>query len=212
MKESDISFLITDSLTDRSVPKIEIRDEKTLIVITKTARDDYKIIGDYGLTDLDFQRFTYEEDVDRIIFEGGLYVLKLHTELQLRSNYISVVADLLKYIRDKNVWFATIPQLINWWEKKGGIEVRYETRGDRRVSIEVSNPREKDTKDFVVQINLNKKVKNIRISSEIINTTIPRHNYDDGNQILYLHIKLLPAGETITYFIDFENEINFKAI
>ncbi|MDZ7763091.1 MAG: hypothetical protein U5K00_01505 [Melioribacteraceae bacterium] len=45
-----------------------------MLIITKTARDDYQIIQEYGLTDRSFQQYTYEEDINRLLFEGGLYV------------------------------------------------------------------------------------------------------------------------------------------
>lgn len=203
--EMDYKVLITDSLTDRSVPKIEIRGEKELIIITKTARDDIEIIGNYGLTDLDFQRYTYEEDIDRLIIEGGLYVLKVHTNYQMRAEYVSVINDIYKYVNKKNIWVTTIPDLISWWKKKSGLEVRYETRSKRRITVEVSNPKRIDMQDFIVQVYLNKPVANIQISSDIINTKIPDHEFDTSTNILYLFIDELGSGETRIYLVDFEN-------
>jgi len=205
MLELDYKVLITDSLTDRSVPKIEIRDNKELFVITKTARDDIEVIGNYGLTNLDFQKYTYEEDIDRLIIEGGLYVLKVHSDYQMRSEYISVLDDIYKYVNKKNVWVTTIPELISWWKKKSGLEVRYETRSSRRITVEVSNPKETDMQDFIVQVNLNKAVSNIQISSDIINTKIPEYKFDTTTNILYLFVDELGSGETRIYLVDFEN-------
>ena len=47
---SNYKYVLTDSLTDRSVPKTIIRDDKRILTMTKTARDDYEIIRDFGLT------------------------------------------------------------------------------------------------------------------------------------------------------------------
>jgi peptidoglycan/xylan/chitin deacetylase (PgdA/CDA1 family) len=209
MLELDYNVLITDSLTDRSVPKIEIRDDNELFVITKTARDDIEVIGDYGLTNIDYQRYTYEEDIDRLLIEGGLYVLKVHSNYQMKSEYVSVIKDIYSYVSDKKVWVTTIPELISWWKKKSGLEVRYETRSQRRITVEVSNPKQFDMRDFIVQVNLNKPVRNIEISSDIINPffkiKLPDFEFDTSTNILYLYIDELGSGETRIYLVDFEN-------
>ncbi len=205
MSNFGYDLLITDSLTDRSVPKLEIRNNKPIMIITKTARDDYEVIKEYGLTNKEFQEYTYEEDIDRLIFEGGLYVLKVHTDAQLLSAYSSVISNLISYMRQKNVWLTTIPQLQNWWRQRGGIEVSYETRSARRVTVEVSNPKDTPMRNFVIQVNLNKKVRDIELSSEIINTKLPEYHFDSESEILYLNIDELAAGETRIFFIDFRN-------
>ena len=60
-------------------------------------------------------------------------------------------------------------------------------------------------RDFIVQVNLNKPVANIQISSDIINTKIPDHEFDTSTNILYLFIDELGSGETRIYLVDFEN-------
>ena len=109
--DQDIEFIITDSLTDRSVPKLEIIGEKKILILTKTARDDIKVIRDYGLTQKNFQEFTYFEDIYRLGFEGGLYVLKLHTDYQLRPAYVSVVSSIIDELREKKFWFTNLDEL-----------------------------------------------------------------------------------------------------
>ncbi len=211
LSQENIDFLITDSLTDRSVPKIEYRENKPIMVITRTARDDYKIIGDYGLTQANFQYYTYEEDIDRLLIEGGLYVLKLRTDYQLKSDYVNVVKDVLAYARENNVWITSIRELREWWLRKGGIEVRYETRSKRRISVEISNPTDNPIVDFVVEINLNKDVKNVNMTYDIINTKIPRYEFNQSNNTLYIYIDVLEEGETKSYLVDFEN-VNDKEL
>ncbi len=205
LSEQDFEFLITDSLTDRSVPKIEYRQNKPIMVVTRTARDDYKVVRDYGLTQTNFQYYTYEEDVDRLLIEGGLYVMKLHTEYQLRPGYVNVVNDVISYARENNVWVTSIQELRDWWLRKGGVEVRYETRSKRRISVEISNPTDSPIVDFVVEINLNKDVTNVNMTSDIINTKIPRYEFNESNNTLYIYIELLEEGETRSYLVDFEN-------
>jgi len=205
MEEENISYIITDSLTDRSVPNKKIINGKDIFIITNTSRDDIVVLDEFGLTDPEFQKYTYFEDIDRIIFEGGLYVLKTHNNYLLKPQYKGIFKEIPKYMRSKNVWTTSIPELLEWWNSKSGVELKYEKRGKRRIVVEVSNHRYKIDEEFVVQINFNKKVKNIKISTELINTLIPAFEYDKTTQILYLHIKDLEADETRTFLIDFEN-------
>lgn len=205
MAAEDIDFLLTDSLTDRSVPEIRIRNNKPIMIITKTARDDYEVIKNYGLTSTDFQRYTYEEDVDRILFEGGLYVFKVHSEYQLQPQYAPVIRDVLRYAKNKNMWITSLRELQAWWRRRQGVEVRYETRSKRRIAVEFTNPNDKPTDELVVQVNLNKKVKNIDVSSDIINTKIPRYELRNDGQTIYFYLEKMDAHETRSLLVDFEN-------
>lgn len=205
MADKDYDFLVTDSLTDRSVPEIRIRNNKPIMIITKTARDDYEIVKNYGLTNTEFQRYTYEEDVDRILFEGGLYVFKVHTEYQLQPQYASVVRDILRYAKNKNIWITSLSGLKSWWNKREGVEVRYDSRSPRRIAVELNNPSDKVTENIVVQINLNKKVKNISVSSDILNTNIPRYELKNDSQTLFFYLDRMEPHESRSLLVDFEN-------
>lgn len=201
----NIDFLVTDSLTDRSVPEIKIRNNKPIMIITKTARDDIEIVKNYGLTNTNFQLYTYEEDVDRILFEGGLYVLKVHSEYQLQPQYVSVIRDVLRYAKNKNMWITSLNQLKEWWNRRQGVEVRYETRSKRRIAIEFTNPNDNPTYDIVVQVNLNKKILNADVSSDIINTKIPRYELKNDGQTIYFYIDRMEPHETRSLLVDFDN-------
>ncbi len=206
MTIENISFLITDSLTDRSVPKKVVINEKPVFLITKTARDDKQIIGQYGLKNLEYQKYTYKEDVDRILFEGGLYVMKFHNNLQFRPEYVSVIKDLVAYIRAKNIWFTSITNLVDWWKKQSGIELRYDTRSKRRIAVEVSNHEEYTTDKFIVQIFINKNVSNIEVTADMIHTPIPQYEFDSTKNVLYLYVDNLKADETRIFLVDFDNQ------
>lgn len=205
MAAYNIDFLVTDSLTDRSVPEMRVRNNKQIMIITKTARDDYEVVKKYGLTNVDFQRYTYEEDVDRILFEGGLYVFKVHTEYQLQPDYISVVRDILRYAKSKKVWITTLSELQSWWKKRQQVEIRYEARSKRRISVEFTNPSDIKAENLVVEVNLNKKVKNIDISTDIINTPIPKYEISKDGQVINFYLDKMEPHETRSLLIDFEN-------
>ena len=205
MAKYGYDYLVTDSLTDRSVPKIVFRNEKPILVFTKTARDDYQILHELGLKEKEHQIYTYEEDINRLLFEGGLYVLKLHTEYQLQPQNVDVLNDIIKYAKDNNLWLASVDDILNWWKRRGNIEVRYEWRSKRRISVEVTNPSETLVEEFVAEVNINKPVKNVKVSSEIINTQIPEYEFDPETNSLYMYVKNLESNETRIFLIDFEN-------
>ena len=205
MAQEKISYIITDSLTDRSVPNKKNLDGKDIFVITNTSRDDIVVMDEFGLTEPEFQKYTYFEDIDRIVFEGGLYVLKTHNNYLLKPEYRGIFKEIPQYMRSKNIWVTSIPKLLEWWNSKSGVELKYEKRGKRRIVVEVSNHRYDLEDEFIIQINFNKEVKNIKISAELINTQIPAFQYDEKSNILYLYIKNLEADETRTFLIDFEN-------
>lgn len=205
MAKYKYDYLVTDSLTDRSVPKIVYRNDKPILVFTKTARDDYQILHKLGLNEKEFQIYTYEEDINRLLFEGGLYVLKLHTQYQLQPQNVDILNDIIKYAKDNNVWLASVDDILTWWKRRGNIEVRYEWRSKRRISVEVTNPSDNIVEEFVVEVNINKPVKNIKVSSEIINTEIPKYEFDQSTNSLYMYVKDLEPNETRIFLIDFEN-------
>lgn len=199
-----LKYLITDSLTDRSVPKTIIRGENRILTITKTARDDYEVIRDLGLNQPAFQFYTYQEDIDRILFEGGLDVLKLHTEYQLKKENVQVVSDLIADLKSKNFWIASASDIQNWYEKKDYVEIKTEKRGHNRIAIKVSNPGNEMINNLVIHIDLNEKVKNLTLDSEIIGTRPASIKHREGSQLLYLYIDRLNPGESRIYFIDYD--------
>lgn len=176
-----------------------------MLIFTKTARDDRKIIGEYGLRDRNFQLYTYEEDINRLLFEGGLYILKVHTEYQLQPQYVDVINDIVKYAKQNNLWLTSVDEILSWWKRRGNIEVRYEWRSKRRISVEVTNPSDVIVEEFVAEVNINKPVRNVNVSSEIINTDIPVYEFDKESNALYMYIKNLKPNETRIFLIDFEN-------
>jgi peptidoglycan/xylan/chitin deacetylase (PgdA/CDA1 family) len=202
---SGYDYIFTDSLTDRSVPKTVIRGENKIVSFTKTARDDYEIIRNYGLTNNDFQLYTYEEDVDRLLFERGLYILKLHTDYQCQSQYVDVIRNLIQYLKSKKVWITSASAIKNWWLSKSNLEISTDARGTRRIAVEISNPGNEYVHDVIIQINLNKDVKNLQISSDIFGTKIPAYTFDRKNQILTFTLKRVAPGDSYSYFIDFDN-------
>ena len=196
-------YVLTDSLTDRSVPKTIIRGDSLLIGMTKTARDDYEVIRDFGLTEPDYQFYTYQEDIDRELFEGGMYIYKMHSDFQCKPDYVDVAKKLIDDLKKKHFWITTASDIEKWWAKRHYIEVRVNKRGNTRVALIVSNPGKEHINGLVVQLNLNEAAYNISLSTEIIGTKLARLEFDKQNHIVYVYIDNLEPGESRTYYIDY---------
>lgn len=199
-----MDFILTDSIMNRSVPEIIFRNEHPMILLGKTARDDIDVIAKYGLTDPNFQEYTYKEDIDRLLFEGGLYLFKIHSEFQLNSNNVDVVRRIFSYLSNQNVWLTSIKELREWWIRRERIEIKYDYRSSRRMSVEITNPSDHQIDDFVVLVDLNKFAENIAVSSDIVNMKVPKFELKN-NRMINLIFDYLEPGETRSLFIDFDN-------
>jgi peptidoglycan/xylan/chitin deacetylase (PgdA/CDA1 family) len=197
-------YVMTDSLTDRSIPKIIIRGENRLLSMTKTARDDYEVIRDFGLTQPEFQFYTYQEDVDRILFEGGMYIMKMHPEYQCRPENIIVVKQVIEDLKKKNFWISTASDIQKWFSKRNFIEVSIDKRGETRVVVTVSNPGPEIVNQSVVQIDLNENADGVYLSTEIISTIPARFKHQNGTKTVKLFINDLKSGESRTYYVDYD--------
>jgi peptidoglycan/xylan/chitin deacetylase (PgdA/CDA1 family) len=201
---SNYKYVLTDSLTDRSVPKTIIRGDKRIVTMTKTARDDYEIIRDFGLTLPEFQFYTYQEDLDRVLFEGGMYILKLHTEYQCRSDYVNVIKDVIRDLKKKKFWITTAIEIQKWYEKRDYVEIKADRRGKTRVALKVSNPGVEAINNLVIDLDLNDYANNITIGSEIIGTKTASVKHSAGSQMVYLFVDDLKPGESRQYYIDYD--------
>jgi hypothetical protein len=197
-------YVMTDSLTDRSVPKIIIRGNNRILSMTKTARDDYEVIRDFGLTQPEFQFYTYQEDVDRVLFEGGMYIMKMHPEYQCKPENINVVSQIIQELKKKNFWITTASEIQNWFSKRNYVEVSIDKRGESRVVVTVSNPGHEIVNQSVVQIDLNENADNVSLSTEIIRTEPAMFEHQKGSKTIKLFINDLKPGESRTYYVDYD--------
>ena len=203
---SDFKYILTDSLTDRSVPKTIIRGDSRIVSMTKTARDDCEVIRDFGLTLPEFQFYTYQEDLDRVLFEGGMYIFKIHTEYQCRNDYVGVVRDVIKDLKKKKFWITTASEIQKWYEKRDYVEIRADRRGKTRVALKISNPGVDQINNLVVDVDLNDYAYNVTLNSEIIGTKPASVKHNPGAQLVYLYIDDLKPGESRIYYLDYDKQ------
>ena len=201
---SGFKYILTDSLTDRSVPKTIIRGDRRIVSMTKTARDDYEVIRDFGLTLPEFQFYTYQEDLDRVLFEGGMYIFKVHTEYQCRSDYANVIRQVIKDLKKKKFWITTASEIQSWYEKRDYIEIRADRRGKTRVALKISNPGVDAINNLVVDLDLNDRAYNVSLGAELIGTKPASLKHSPGSSMIYLYVDDLKPGESRLYYLDYD--------
>jgi peptidoglycan/xylan/chitin deacetylase (PgdA/CDA1 family) len=201
---SGYKYVMTDSLTDRSVPKILIRGDHRILSMTKTARDDYEIIRDFSLTLPEFQFYTYQEDVDRVLFEGGMYIMKMHPEYQCKPENVNVVKQIIQDLKRKNFWITTASEIQKWYSQRNYVELRVDKRGESRVAVTISNPGREIINKFVIQVDLNENADDVTLAKEIICTKNAEIEHRKGTKIINLFINDLKSGESRTYYLDYD--------
>jgi len=205
--KNDLRYIIADSLTDRSVPNVVIKGKEKIVIFTRTARDDYEIIRDYGLDEPVFQFYTYQEDIDRLLFENGLILFNFHPEYQLQSKNINVIEQIYNDLIKKEFWINYPSAFVDWFQKREQIEVKAEIRGKYRISLKISNPGKKPIENYTLDLDLNKRVKNIIIGSEIIGTKPIKYKFQSSDNKISFTIDKLKAGESRVYYLDFEEVV-----
>lgn len=208
IKEMNYDYLILDSMNGNSLPKTYFLKGKRITGIYKNNRDDFVVIANYNLTDTLHQFYTYQEDIDRILFEGGIYVFSPHSDLQLTPVNISVVKSVIDDLRKKNFWIASASEISNWNNLKSRIEVSSKKIGERRIRLTVFNSGDDSASGVEVDVDLSEKIYDVSIAPEIIGTKLPIIKKLNGGSLIRLKIENLGKHETRTYYIDFETNGN----
>jgi hypothetical protein len=191
-------------MTDRAVPENIIRGDRALVAFAKTARGDDDVVRKFGLRDTSFQLYTYKEDIDRVLFLGGIYTLLLHADLQCRPEYAGILRDIVRYLRSKNVFVAPAEELARWWTARSALEVSCKVRSKRRLALVISNPSDATVANAVVQVNINKTVSGVTITSDIIGTKIPPFKFLPGSQQVDITVPSLAGGASLALYLDYE--------
>jgi hypothetical protein len=205
LRQAGYRYLVGDFISDRSVPGIAVRDGLPLVTIARTARGDEDIISRFGLADTALQLYTYNEDADRVLFQGGLYTVRLHSDLQCRPEYVRVVKNLAHYVRSNGFWLATGSDIARWWVSRNALEVSARVRSNRRIALVMTNPSNLASENAVVQLNINKAVSNVTLTSDILGTTVPPYRYNPATQVLEITIPFLGGGKSLSLFVDYDN-------
>jgi hypothetical protein len=196
--------ILVDSLTNISTPRTIKKVDETILVISQTTKDDYEVIRIFGITQPKYQFYTYKEDIDRVLFEGGLYLFKIHTDSQCEITNIEVVRDVITELKKKNFWITTSEEVQKWYLVKDQLEVSTKQTGSSRVAVTISNPGDKVASNVIIRVDLNIKAENISIESEIIGRKSAAFSHQRGSEILNLLIDSLQPNESRTIYIDID--------
>jgi hypothetical protein len=183
---------------------VVIKGDRPILVVSKTIRDDYEIIRDLGLVQPEFQVYTYYEDIEKMIFEGGLFLFKPHSALQGAPEYAAVIANVIDSLRARKVWVTNLSSIYNWSAQRNKLEMRVEPRSATRIALTLSNSGKELIQTFGITIDLQVAMKKVYISSEIIGTELPKYNFDSGSHLLTMDVTNMKAGESRIYLIDFD--------
>lgn len=208
LSQAGCSFIISDSTNGNSLPKTLYWGDQRIIGMFKSSRDDYSVIGTLGLNDSIFQFYTYQEDIDRIAFEGGLYMFKSHSTYQLQPQNIGVIGKVIDDLRKKNYWITTASEITKWYNTKSQIEVSVKKVGSRRIRLTVTNSGNLFPDKIEIDTDLSEKVYNISLSAEIIGTKLPKFKRLNGGSLIRLTIEDLKPHESRIYYIDYDNSQN----
>ncbi len=201
--EAGYNYIISDSLSDRSVPRNMIFPEGHVVSMTRTSRDDYEIIRDFNITDPVLQFYTYQEDIDRVLFEGSMFMFQPHTDYQLKPEYAPVAREVIKDLKDKNFWITTPDEIARWYSRKTSIELKADQRSSGRISLQITNPGEETMEQIVINIQMSGPVEDVSVTTEIIGIQPAGFRYDREKNVIYLFVKDLKEGESRTYYVDF---------
>ena len=204
---SNYEIIVSDSLSNKSVPNSIVKGDDQIIALDKTAFSSLEIDSKFGVDKIDYQLSTYKDDFDRVTFEGGLYNLNLYSSIWSNRSYNKLFDGLFSYIQNKGIWITTGEEIKKWWIARNSIEVGIKVISDRRISFLITNPSKQMINNLIIQIDINKDVEHLAISSEIIGTEIPNYVFDKDKSKIFLKLHDLEPGQTNSYFIDFDNVI-----
>jgi len=138
------------------------------------------------------------------LFEGGLFIFKMHSDYQCKLENINVVKDIILELKDKNFWITTAENIQKWYLVKDYLEIKTKRRGKSRVAVTISNPGIETATDIVIFVDLNIKAEHISVETEVIGTKIATYMHQSGSEFLNLYIDDLQPNESRTFYIDFD--------
>jgi hypothetical protein len=205
LANSDYSFIISDSSNGNALPKTIFWGKNRIVGIFKSSRDDRDVIRNYGLIDSIFQFYTYQEDIDRLAFEGGLFIFKLHSSYQLQPQNINVINSVIDDLQKKNYWITNASEIIKWYNTRSQVDVSIKKLGSRRVRLTITNSSDVVAEQVEIDADLSAKAYNVLLSAEIIGTKIPKLKKLNGGSLIRLTIGELKPHESRIYYIDYDN-------
>lgn len=169
--------------------------------------DANRVIQDFRLTKPEYQFNKYQKGIDRILFEGGLFLFRMNTDSPSNNQNTEVVNAVISDLKRKKFWIATSEEIQNWQRIRDYLKINSERRSNSRVSVKIFNSGEEVASRIIIYVDLNNKADQISIDTEVIGTKRAAFSHQRGSEIINLYIDDLQPNESRTFIIDF-NQIS----
>lgn len=193
-------YIIPDTL-GRS-QQADLLAEGALVSIPRTARTDRDFLARTPAATLATRRMLIEDDLDRVIAEGGLYTLLVHTDGFGDINYLPLLRETLLSLRNRGFWLPTASELAHWSRAQANITVRAETRGPRRVNVWVTNSSDVSAQNVAVVVALGGPVDDFDVRSELVGIPRPDVSLSDDGTMLTLIVDDIAPEQYRIYQVD----------
>jgi peptidoglycan/xylan/chitin deacetylase (PgdA/CDA1 family) len=122
------------------------------IIIPKSNKDDYDIFDRDSITDPSAVIGEFKDEFDPVYDLGCIYLLTYHSQILATSANCQILAELIKYIKTKNVWITTCNDLAVWWRKKRDLALLVEKKDSAHYVLTIINRGKSQVENFQIQL------------------------------------------------------------
>lgn len=174
----------------------------SIIKIPRPTYDDYDL---YVRDQLNANQAAelFLDDLHRVIKEGGLYALSMHTTAPwggLNADKLPALIALLREVRGSRVWVATVQEAADWWEKRSSIKVNVRRYSDAIILLHVTNLNNESVTDLPIDVYLPNDYSNVQVQSSKVEFQTPKWELKESGK-LTVRIQSIKAGESKSYVI-----------
>lgn len=207
---SDYTYFLPDSIGRRIVPKIMGDEYSSLTRIGTTQHSDHDLSKGLQGSSPELMSSLLHESLDRVRYEGAMYNLVYDPELLGSPNNISILRDLVRDAKSKNMWIASGDSIAHWWRLKRAVNAAVEQRSPSRLFVRISNDNGSTAKEVTVSISLGRSVAAVNVRPELINifkpvpddVDIPPYKLRENGTVLELSIRELKPQQYRIFHID----------
>lgn len=129
--------------------------ENDLVFFPRLLNDDFLLMKDRTLADLNSLKNTMIKDLKQATRVGGGYFLNLHTQGFARTAYNEVVEGLFKEISNQpGLYLTTFDRISDWWLIRRNLEAELVIDPQGRRKLRISNKGKTTAREFDVFVTL----------------------------------------------------------
>jgi hypothetical protein len=112
------------------VPELAVIDGRTLVVMGRSADDDYQLYHADGERDLRKMADLYLTQLETVWGYGGLFTFSYHSQILARPDLLPVLdAVARRAAQDPTIWTARADEIAEWWTARGTLVVEIDPDG-----------------------------------------------------------------------------------